>query len=187
MPTLAVLNGPAAGAGVGLALACDVVLAARSAYLYLPFAPRLGIVPDLGTTWFAPRLTGRARATGMALLDQRITADQAAAWGLIWASVEDAELPGVARETATRLAGLPPGVALEVRRAHDAAETNDLAAQLRFEASRQRELLDGEAFAEGVRAFLEKRSPRFPSRMVAASTLRRDGDTGETEPPDPRK
>jgi len=163
-PTIAAVNGPAAGAGVGLALACDVVIAARSAYFYLPFMPKLGIVPDLGATWFVPRLVGRARATALSLLGDRLTADVAMQWGLIWSAVDDAQLAEVTRQTASRLAALPDGGVQEIRRAFDATESNTLPAQLQYEADRQRELIDRDAFAEGVRAFLEKRAPDFRSR-----------------------
>jgi 2-(1,2-epoxy-1,2-dihydrophenyl)acetyl-CoA isomerase len=161
VPVISVVNGPAAGAGVGLALAADIVLAARSAYFYLPFMPQLGVVPDLGATWFLPRAVGRARALGLALLGNRLSAERAQQWGLIWACVDDADLPDEARTIALRLAALPAHAAPELRRAFDASEHNDMMAQLAYEAERQRELIDGTAFAEGVRAFIEKRPPRF--------------------------
>ena len=164
MPTLAAVNGVAAGGGVGLALACDVVVAARSASFYLPFLPKLGIVPDVGSTWMLPRLVGRARAVGLALLGDRISADQAADWGLIWGAFDDDEFGSQVRALASRLAALPSHAALEARRAFEASEANSLAAQLGYEASRQGELIDGEAFAEGVRAFLGKRAPEFHGR-----------------------
>lgn len=160
-PVLCAVNGAAAGAGVGLALAADVVLAARSAYFYLPFMPRLGIVPDLGTTWFLERLVGRTRAIGMALLGERLPAEQAAQWGLVWACVDDAELGAQALAMAHRLARLPAHAAREIRAASESAAQQPLSAQLRYEAQRQRELLDRPEFAEGVRAFLEKREPDF--------------------------
>lgn len=160
-PVVCAVNGPAAGAGVGIALAGDIVLAARSAYFYLPFMPRLGIVPDLGTTWFLERLVGRARAVGLSLLGDRLSAEQAAQWGLIWACVEDEALATQALAVAQRLAKLPAHAAREIRAAYDAAARHTLVEQMRYEASRQRELLDGPAFAEGVRAFLEKREPVF--------------------------
>ncbi|MFT3813903.1 MAG: enoyl-CoA hydratase-related protein [Acidovorax sp.] len=160
-PVVNAINGPAAGAGVGIALAADVVLAARSAYFYLSFMPRLGLVPDLGTTWFLERLVGRARAMGMALLDERLPAEQAAQWGLVWACVEDADLRAKALETAHRLARLPQHAVTEMRAAYDSAAQQPLLAQMRYEASRQRELIDRPEFAEGVQAFLEKRAPVF--------------------------
>jgi 2-(1,2-epoxy-1,2-dihydrophenyl)acetyl-CoA isomerase len=164
IPVVCALNGATAGAGVGLALASDLVVAARSAYLYLPFLPRLGIVPDLGTTWFLERLTGRGRAMGLALLGERLSAEDAVRWGLAWACVDDTALPTEALTLARRLARLPAGAALEARRAFDAAAGNTLAAQLAYEAQRQRELIDRPEFAEGVSAFMEKREPTFSAR-----------------------
>jgi 2-(1,2-epoxy-1,2-dihydrophenyl)acetyl-CoA isomerase len=164
IPVVAAVNGPAAGAGVGIALACDIVVAARSAYFYLPFMPRLGIVPDLGTTWFLPRLVGSARAMGMSLLGDRLPAEQAEQWGLIWSCVDDEALPGEARGVARKLAALPAHAIAEIRAAYAASAESGLAEQLRYEATRQRELIDRETFAEGVAAFQQKRDPNFPGR-----------------------
>jgi len=163
-PVVSAVNGACAGAAVGLALAADVVLAARSAYFYLPFIPKLGIVPDLGATWFLERLLGRARSTAVALLGERCPAEQAARWGLIWQCVDDVTLREQALSMAYRLAALPPNSIVELRDALDTASTNTLAAQLDYEAERQRELIDTPSFAEGVSAFLSKREPRFPPR-----------------------
>ncbi|WP_432727844.1 enoyl-CoA hydratase-related protein [Variovorax sp. W6] len=160
-PVVSAINGPAAGAGVGVALAADVVIAARSAYFYLPFMPRLGIVPDLGTTWFLERLVGRARAVGMSLLGERLSGEQAAQWGLVWACVDDAELRAQAVSVAQRLARLPAHAAREIRSVYESAASQPLVEQMRHEAQRQRELLDRPEFAEGVKAFLEKREPVF--------------------------
>lgn len=160
-PVVSAVNGPTAGAGVGVALAADVVIAARSAYFYLPFMPKLGIVPDLGTTWFLERLVGRARAIGMSLLDERLSGEQAAEWGLVWACVDDAELRAKAVAIAQRLARLPAHAAREIRAVYESAANQPLVAQMRHEAERQRELLDRPEFAEGVKAFLEKRAPVF--------------------------
>lgn len=161
VPVVCAVNGAAAGAGAGLAMAGDVLLMATSSYLYLPFVPRLGIVPDMGSTWFLPRRLGRQRATALTLLGDRLGASQAVEWGVAWACVDDANLLGEARTLALRLARIPPGAALEVRSAFDTSERNDLAQQLDYERSRQRELIDRPAFGEGVQAFLEKREPRF--------------------------
>lgn len=165
VPVVCAVNGAAAGAGVGLALAADLTLAARSAYFYLPFLPRLGIVPDLGTTWFLERRLGRARALGLALMGEKLGAQQAADWGLVWACVDDAVLRDEAVAAAKRLARLPAGAALEARRALDAAAAGTLAQQLSYEAGRQRELVGGPDFMEGVQAFLQKREPMFTPRQ----------------------
>ncbi|KQT09724.1 enoyl-CoA hydratase-related protein [Ramlibacter sp. Leaf400] len=164
VPVVCAVNGPAAGAGAGLALAADVLLMAQSSYLYLPFIPRLGIVPDMGSTWFLPRRLGRQRAMGLTLLGDRLPAQQAVDWGVAWACVADASLADEALGLARRLAKLPAGAALEARAAYEAAEGNDLAQQLDYERSRQRELIDRPAFREGVQAFLQKRDPVFPPR-----------------------
>lgn len=164
VPVLTVVNGAAVGGGVGLALAGDVVIAARSAYFYLPSMPRLGLVPDLGGSWFMPRQAGRARALALTLLGDRLPAEQAAEWGLIWACVDDDALRDESMKLARRLATLPSHAALEARRAVEAALVNPLPAQLVYEAARQRELIDRDTFAEGVRAFNERRDPVFPGR-----------------------
>jgi 2-(1,2-epoxy-1,2-dihydrophenyl)acetyl-CoA isomerase len=163
-PVVSAVNGACAGAGVGLALAADVVLAARSAYFYLPFMPRLGIVPDLGTTWFLERFVGRARAMAMSLLGERLGAEQAANWGLIWRCVDDAELATEALALAQRMATLPAHAATEVRAIYEQAGRQTLTEQMRSEAERQRELIDCPSFSEGVQAFLNKREPVFPPR-----------------------
>lgn len=164
VPVLCAVNGAAAGAGVGIALACDIVIAARSAYFYLSFLPKLGIVPDLGCTWAIPRLVGPARAMGMALLDERLPAATAAQWGLIWAAVDDDLLLLEAQKIAQRLARLPAHAVAEARQAFAASAQHTLADQLHYESERQRELLERPEFAEGVAAFLQKRQPNFPGR-----------------------
>ena len=164
VPVVCAVNGVAAGGGLGLALAGDVVLAARSAYFYLPFMAKLGIVPDVGSTWFYQRLLGSGRATALSLLGDKLSAEQAAAWGLVWQCVDDAALMSEALLIAHRLCTLPAHAALETRRAFDAAAGNSLAQQLHYEAERQRELIDKPEFSEGVRAFLDKRPPNFPPR-----------------------
>lgn len=163
-PVVNALNGACAGAGAGLALCADIVIAARSAYLYLPFLPKLGIAPDMGSTWFLERLAGRSRAMGLALLGDKLSAEQAQQWGLVWQVVDDAALRPEAQAIAQRLARLPAHAVGEARRAFAAAASNDLRSQLAYEAGRQRELIDGPDFAEGVRAFREKREPNFGSR-----------------------
>jgi 2-(1,2-epoxy-1,2-dihydrophenyl)acetyl-CoA isomerase len=161
LPIVSAVNGAAAGAGVSIALAADVVVAGRSAFFLMPFLPKLGIVPDLGATWFVPEHIGRARALGLTLLGDRLPAEKAEQWGLIWSCVDDAVLLEEARKYATRLAKNPPHAALEARRALDKAREQNLASQLSYEAARQRELLDLPSFKEGVQAFFEKRDPVF--------------------------
>ena len=166
VPVVCAVNGAAAGAGVGLALAGDVTIAAKSAYFYLSFLPKLGIVPDLGCTWIIPRLVGPARAMGMSLLDERLGAERAAQWGLIWACVEDDLLLLEAQQLAQRLARLPAHAVIEARRAFEASARHTLPEQLHYESERQRELLNRPSFAEGVAAFLQKRAPEFPGRQA---------------------
>ncbi|RYZ12877.1 MAG: enoyl-CoA hydratase [Comamonadaceae bacterium] len=161
VPVVCALPGVTAGAGIGLALAADIVIAARTAYFYLPFIPKLGIVPDLGSTWFLERLIGRGRATALTLLGGRLPAETALQWGLVWSCVDPEALHSEAMKLARQLARLPAHAAVETRRAYDAAATNGLAQQLQYEADRQRELIDRPEFEEGVRAFLEKREPEF--------------------------
>lgn len=164
VPVVCAVNGPAAGAGVGIALACDLVLAGRSAYFYLPFLPKLGIVPDLGCTWFLPRLVGPARAMGLALLDDKLSAEHAAQWGLIWACIDDDQLLPEARQFAQRLAHLPAHAVLEARHAFEHAGRHTLPEQLHYESERQRDLINRPDFAEGVSAFMAKRPPVFGTR-----------------------
>ncbi|MEP7295559.1 MAG: enoyl-CoA hydratase-related protein [Burkholderiales bacterium] len=164
VPVVCAVNGACAGAGVGLALAADLVLMACSAYFYLPFFPKLGIVPDLGSTWFLERFAGRGRALALTLLGDRLGAERAVQWGLAWDTVDDAALRAQALALAHRLAALPAHAAVEARRAFDAAAASTLPEQLSYEAERQRVLLDLPSFAEGVAAFGEKREPRFPGR-----------------------
>jgi 2-(1,2-epoxy-1,2-dihydrophenyl)acetyl-CoA isomerase len=163
-PTVAAVNGSAAGAGASLALACDLVIAARSAFFLFPFMPRLGIVPDMGATWFLPRLVGSARAMALSLVGDRLAATQAAEWGLIWRCVDDAHLMQEALAVAQRVAKAPAHAALELRRAFAASAVRNLPEQLDYEVERQRELLASAEFEEGVTSFLQKREPRFPPR-----------------------
>jgi 2-(1,2-epoxy-1,2-dihydrophenyl)acetyl-CoA isomerase len=163
-PVIAAVNGIAAGGGVGLALSADIVVAAKSAYFVQVFGPRLGLVPDMGCTWILPRLVGRARARGLALLGDRLPAEQAAQWGLIWAAYEDAELMGQAQAIAGRLAKGPPKAFAEIKRGLDLAPENTLDEQLEWERRTQGVLGDTEDFREGVTAFLTKRDPAFKGR-----------------------
>lgn len=163
-PTVAAVNGVAAGGGVGLALACDIVLAAKSATFIQVFAPQLGLVPDMGCSWHLPRLVGGARAKGLALLGDRLSAENAEDWGLIWQAVDDAALMPRASEIAGKLAAGPTLGLVRTREVLAAAFDNDLAAQLDLERRPQFELGNTDDFAEGVRAFTQKRKPEFKRR-----------------------
>lgn len=169
VPTVAAINGICAGAGVSLALATDIAVAARSASFVLTFAPKLGIIPDMGATWKLPRSIGWARAHAVTLLGERITAATAAEWGMIYRVVDDGELGTDVAALAEKLQAAPPRVALEVRRAYHAAQLNSLPAQMDYERLRQRELLDSDAFNEGLRAFRAKREPRFHDQGKAGA------------------
>ena len=163
VPIVCAVNGVAAGAGANIALACDIVLAARSATFIQAFA-RIGLVPDSGGTWFLPRLVGRARARGLTLLAEPLPAEQAEAWGLIWKAVDDASLMDEAHRLAGHFARQPTiGLGL-AKLALDAAETNSLDAQLDLERDLQGKAGRTPDYAEGVRAFFEKRTPNFTGR-----------------------
>jgi 2-(1,2-epoxy-1,2-dihydrophenyl)acetyl-CoA isomerase len=157
-PTVAAINGVAAGAGVGLALSCDIAVAARSASFVLTFGPQLGLVPDLGTTWFLPRAVGRARARALALLGDKLPAEKAAEWGLVWSCVDDEACLPTARALALRLGKGSAEAFFEIRRLLDAAETQDLAAQLDDERETQIGLIVKPAFQQGVANFLAKKA-----------------------------
>lgn len=158
VPVVAAVNGPCVGGAVGLALAADIVLAARSAYFLVPQVTTLGAVPDLGATWALPRLLGRSRARGMALLGERLDAAQAEQWGLIWRCVDDADLPEQAQALAQRLGCASTAAARDTRRLLDAASTNDLARQLDEERASQRVHVGGEIFNTACTRFLARAS-----------------------------
>jgi 2-(1,2-epoxy-1,2-dihydrophenyl)acetyl-CoA isomerase len=162
-PVVAAVNGVAAGAGANIALACDIVLAARSASFVQAFA-KIGLVPDSGGTWFLPRLVGPARARGLALTGEPLPADKAEAWGLIWRMIDDLELMAEAHKLCVHFASAPTiGLAL-IKRVLDESWGNDLDTQLDLERETQREASLTPDYAEGVRAFLEKRKPVFTGR-----------------------
>jgi 2-(1,2-epoxy-1,2-dihydrophenyl)acetyl-CoA isomerase len=163
LPIVCAVNGVAAGAGANLALACDVVLAARSARFIQAFA-RIGLMPDLGGTFFLTRLAGSARARGLALLAEPLEAARAEDWGLIWKAVDDAALMDEAHALCARFCAAPHAALAAVKRAIDAAATNSLDQQLDLERDLQRELGRTPDFAEGVRAFLGKRPAAFGPR-----------------------
>lgn len=162
-PVVCAVNGIAAGASCNIALACDIVLAARSASFLQPFA-RLGLVPDAGGTWLLPRLVGQARARGLALLAEPISAEKAEQWGLIWRAVDDADLMSEAEKLCAHFATAPTFGLAQTKRAFDAAEDNDLATQLDLERTLQRESGSHPDYAEGVKAFLGKRKPAFTGK-----------------------
>ena len=167
VPVVCAVNGVAAGAGANVALACDIVLAARSAKFIEAFA-KIGLVPDCGGTWFLPRLVGEARARALAMTAAPVTAEQAAAWGMIWRMVEDDALMTEAEALTAHLATQPThGLAL-TKRALAAAASNTLDAQLNLERDLQREAGATLDYAEGVRAFIEKRAPAFTGHAVPA-------------------
>ncbi|MDT8344095.1 MAG: enoyl-CoA hydratase-related protein [Thermohalobaculum sp.] len=163
VPTIAAVNGVAAGAGANIALAADIVLAARGASFIEAFA-RIGLIPDAGGTFWLPRLVGQARAMAMCLLAEPIDAERAAEWGLIWEVVQDDLLDARARQIATRLAAGPTVAYRLTKQALRASAANTLEDQLALEARLQGEAGRSRDFAEGVMAFLEKRAPTFEGR-----------------------
>jgi len=163
MPVIAAVNGVAAGAGANIALACDLVIAARSANFVQAFS-KLGLVPDSGGTWFLPRLVGTARALGLTLLGDKLSAEQAVSWGLIWRCVEDAELAGVVDGLARQLAVAPTRGLARTRQAICESWGRTLEQQLDTERDYQGELGRTADYAEGVAAFGAKRAPNFTGR-----------------------
>jgi 2-(1,2-epoxy-1,2-dihydrophenyl)acetyl-CoA isomerase len=162
-PVICAVNGTAAGAGANLALACDIVLAARSAKFIQAFS-KIGLVPDTGGTYFLPRLVGTARATALAFLAEPLGAEKAAEWGLIWKALPDEELLPEAHKLTAHLASQPTiGLAL-TKQALQAAGTNTLDQQLDLESRLQGEAGRTPDYAEGVAAFMEKRAPAFTGR-----------------------
>jgi 2-(1,2-epoxy-1,2-dihydrophenyl)acetyl-CoA isomerase len=162
-PVIAAVNGVAAGAGCNVALACDIVLAARSATFVQSFA-RIGLVPDSGGTWFLPRLVGEARARALALTAEPLAAEKAESWGLIYKCVDDAALPAEAEKLCVHFATAPTAGLALIKRAFAASPANTLDAQLDLERDLQREAGFNPDYAEGVRAFMEKRKPNFIGR-----------------------
>jgi 2-(1,2-epoxy-1,2-dihydrophenyl)acetyl-CoA isomerase len=163
LPVIAAVNGVAAGAGANIALACDLVVAARSASFVQAFC-KLGLVPDSGGTWFLPRLVGTARALGLALLGEKLSAEQAADWGLIWRCVEDQQLTSVVDALAAQLAAAPTRGLARTKQAIFEGLGRTLEEQLDVERDYQGELGRSADYAEGVAAFTAKRAPRFTGR-----------------------
>jgi 2-(1,2-epoxy-1,2-dihydrophenyl)acetyl-CoA isomerase len=160
MPVICAVNGVAAGAGANLALACDIVLAAKSASFIEAFC-KLGLIPDTGGTWALPRLIGPARAMGLALLGDKLPAEKAEQWGLIWRCVPDEALMDEAMAMAEHFAKAPTKGLAFTKKAMLASSTNTLEQQLQLEAGMMRELGYSHDYREGVAAFIEKRQPQF--------------------------
>ncbi|MBH0065102.1 MULTISPECIES: 2-(1,2-epoxy-1,2-dihydrophenyl)acetyl-CoA isomerase PaaG [Psychrobacter] len=162
-PVICAVNGVAAGAGANIALACDLVLAAKSASFIQAFC-RLGLVPDSGGTWFLPRVIGRARAMGLAMLGDKLSAEQAMAWGMIWQVVEDDALRSEASKLAEHLASQPTyGLSL-IKKAINVSADNSLEDQLILERDLQRLAGRSADYKEGVQAFMQKRTPIYQGR-----------------------
>lgn len=163
MPVICAVNGVAAGAGANIALACDITLAARSASFIQAFC-KIGLVPDSGGTWTLPRAVGMARAKALALLGDRLSAEQAEQWGMIWRCIDDAALQDEALKLARQLATQPTyGLAL-IKRALNASASNSFDEQLDLERDLQRLAGRSEDYREGVAAFMAKRTPEFKGR-----------------------
>src|SRR5258705_12149108 len=160
LPVVCAVNGVAAGAGANIALACDIVIATQSASFIQAFC-KIGLIPDSGGTYFLPRLVGSARAMGLAMLGDKLSAQQAADWGLIWKCVDDAAFASHVDALLAQLAEAPTRGPAAIKRALHASEGATLEAQLDLERDLQRELGYSADYREGVAAFIAKRPPRF--------------------------
>ena len=164
LPKLAVVNGIAAGGGFGLALVADIVIAGRSASFLEPFVPKLGLIPDLGGTWHLAHGLGRARAIGVSMLGEPLSAEQAAEWGLIWKCVDDDKLQDEAKAIAVKLRDGPKRAQTALPGLIDRAFLSTFSDQLDAERDAQSVLCQTEDAEEAVTAFREKRAPRFNGR-----------------------
>ena len=162
-PVIARVNGVAAGAGANIALACDIVVAARSAKFIQSFSA-LGLIPDSGGSWHLPRLVGQARALGLALTGEPISAETAAEWGLIWKVVDDDQLDAEVDALAAKLASLPPLGLAAIKQMMRSSWSRTLDEELDLQRDEMRRLGFTQDYREGVAAFLEKRSPNFIGR-----------------------
>ncbi len=163
LPLVTAVNGPAAGAGCSFAIAGDIVIAAKSAYFLQAFV-NIGLVPDVGSTWMLPRLVGKARAQAMMMLGEKIPAETAYEWGMVYKVVDDADLMTTATAIAKKLANGPTKAIGMIRRQVRASFENTLTQQLRLE--REDQLMAGQTvdFLEGVSAFLQKRPAKFQGK-----------------------
>jgi 2-(1,2-epoxy-1,2-dihydrophenyl)acetyl-CoA isomerase len=162
-PVIARVNGVAAGAGANIALACDIVVAAKSAKFIQSFSA-IGLIPDSGGTWVLPRLVGQARALGLALTGAPLPAEKAAEWGLIWKAVDDDQLDPEVDAIAHKLASLPPLGIAAIKDMIRSSWQYSLDEELERQAGAMRRLGFTEDYREGVSAFLEKRTPTFVGR-----------------------
>jgi 2-(1,2-epoxy-1,2-dihydrophenyl)acetyl-CoA isomerase len=162
-PVIARINGVAAGAGANIALACDLVIAGKSAKFIQSFSA-LGLIPDSGGSWHLPRLVGQARALGLAMTGQPLSADQAAEWGMIWKSVEDDQLDTEVDSLAAKLAGLPPLGMAAIKQIIRTSWSRSLDQELDLQRDEMRRLGFTSDYREGVAAFLEKREPKFTGK-----------------------
>ena len=163
MPVIAAVNGVAAGAGASIALGCDIVIAARSASFIQAFS-KIGLVPDAGGTWLLPRLVGRANALGLAMLGDKLPAEEAKRIGLIWKCVDDDAFAAEVTATAARLAAMPTKALVATRSVIDDSMRRDLDSALSLEGEWQSELCAAPDYLEGVGAFLAKRPAVFSDR-----------------------